>query len=57
MIVSKYTDRIERMRVGWTVRLRNGALGRITWIADNKQSFMVAPLPLSGEGNGGGEAQ
>lgn len=51
-IVSKWTDRIARMRVGWTIRLRNGKLAVITWIADNHESYTAKEIE---EANRGGE--
>lgn len=51
-IVSGWKDRIERMRVGWTIRLNNGKLARITWIADTGRAYSAKVIePPAGEGS------
>lgn len=39
MAVSRWNDR--RIRVGWTVRLRNGKLAKVTWRSDTDASYMA----------------
>jgi hypothetical protein len=53
--ISDWTDRIERMRVGWTIRLKNGSLARITWIAPLFNTYMAEEIKEASRG--GEEAQ
>ena len=50
-IVSKWNDR--RLRVGWTIRLRNGKLAVITWVAPRGESGWAcyACKVVTGEGS------
>ena len=52
-LVSDWRDRISRMRVGWTIRLNNGKLARITWIADTHEASTRQGdrTPQTGEGS------
>jgi hypothetical protein len=48
-IVSKWDDR--RLRVGWTIRLRNGKLAVITWMSPRGDGWACyTAKPISGEG-------
>ena len=47
LLVSKYNDRRHgklAANVGWTIRLANGKLALVTWVAANRVAFMAKVL-------------